>query len=78
VAIANMTFGPGTLTVAKGTTVKFTNDDTMTHTATSDNGAWDTGNIAYGGSKVITFATAGTFPYHCTQHPSMKATIIVQ
>jgi plastocyanin len=78
VAIANMAFGPSTITVARNTTVTFKNSDSMTHTATSDNGAWDTGDITYNGSKATTFATAGTFPYHCTHHLSMKATIIVQ
>jgi plastocyanin len=78
VAIANMAFGPGTITVAKNTTITFTNSDAMLHSATSDNGAWDTGDIAKGGSKGITFATAGTFPYHCTHHLSMKATVVVQ
>lgn len=78
IAIYNMAFGPSTLTVAKGTTVAWQNSDGVPHTATSDSGAWDSGNIPPGGTKSVTFNTTGTFPYHCTVHPMMTATIIVQ
>jgi len=78
VAIAGMTFGPAQLTVAKNTTVSFTNNDGISHTATSDAGLWDTGTITPGATKTITFTSAGTFAYHCTIHPMMKASIVVQ
>jgi len=52
--------------------------DAVTHTVTSDNAAWDSGNIPAGGTFKFTFTTAGTFPYHCTIHPGMTGTIIVQ
>ena len=78
VALNNMSFGPSTLTVAKGTTVTWQNNDGISHTATSDLGTWDSGNIPPGGSKSVTFNTVGSFPYHCTVHPMMTATLIVQ
>lgn len=78
IAAYNMAFGPSTLTVAKGTTVTWQNSDGVPHTATSDSGAWDTGSIPPGGSKSVTFNNTGTFPYHCTVHPMMTATIVVQ
>jgi plastocyanin len=78
VVVYNMSFGPSTLTVAKGTTVTWQNTDGIAHTATSDAGSWDSGNIPAGGSKSVTFNTVGTFPYHCTVHPMMTATIVVQ
>jgi plastocyanin len=74
----NIAFSPNRLTVAKGTTVTWQNNDNVTHTSTSDTGLWDTGNIAPGGSKDVTFSNAGTFNYHCTIHASMTGTIIVQ
>lgn len=77
IAISGFKFSPASLTVAKGTTITWTNDDTAIHTATSDDGSWNTGDIAQGVSKSITFNTAGTFAYHCARHSSMKATIIV-
>ena len=78
VVMASMSFGPLSLTVAKGTTVTWRNDDGVAHTATSDSGDWDTGNIPPGGSKSVTFSTAGSFNYHCTVHPMMTGKIVVQ
>lgn len=78
VVIQGFAFGPSSLTIAKGGTVTWTNNDKVPHTATADDGSWDTGNIAAGASKSLTFANAGTFAYHCTVHPMMKATLVVQ
>jgi hypothetical protein len=61
-----------------GSTVSWTNGTAATHTATSDTGAWDTGNIAAGAtSSAIAFASAGTFTYHCAIHPSMTGSVVV-
>jgi plastocyanin len=78
VNIQSFAFSPASLTVSKGTTVRWNNMDGANHTATSDLGTWDTGSIASGASKTVTFNTLGTFNYHCTVHTSMKGTIIVQ
>jgi plastocyanin len=78
VVIYNYAFGTPTLAVARGTTVTWQNTDVVAHTATSDAGTWDTGSIAPGASKSITFSTAGTFPYHCIVHPMMTGVIVVQ
>jgi plastocyanin len=43
VAMAGLKFQPGTLTVAKGTTVVFVNDDTAPHTVTARSGGTDSG-----------------------------------
>lgn len=77
VTIAGFAFDPTTITVQVGDSVTWTNQDSTAHTATA-NGAFDTGNIANGASKSITFATAGTFAYHCTIHPTMTGTVVVQ
>lgn len=68
-------FGENPLTITVGTRVTWVNDDVLTHTATSDTGVWDTGNIPPRGSASFQFTTAGTFPYHCTPHPAMKGAI---
>jgi plastocyanin len=73
-----MAFGPGSITVSVGTTITWHNNDGINHTSTSNTGVWDTGAIPPGGSKTQTFATAGTFPYHCNIHTMMTGTIIVQ
>jgi plastocyanin len=73
-------FNPATLTVARGVTVTWRNDDGAAHTSTSDSTGWDTGNIPAGTSKTTTFNTPGTFGYHCTYHRAMGmvGTITVQ
>ncbi|HEY5054218.1 MAG TPA: cupredoxin domain-containing protein [Solirubrobacterales bacterium] len=78
VTIKNYAFAPADLTVAKGATVKFSNDDSTNHTATAtDSSALDTGTIAPGKSKTVSFETPGTFQYFCAFHPFMKGTITV-
>jgi plastocyanin len=77
VTIAGFAFDPTTITVQVGDSVTWTNQDSTAHTATAS-GAFDTGNIASSASKSITFATAGTFAYHCTIHPTMTGTVVVQ
>jgi plastocyanin len=78
VTIQGSAFSPATITVRAGDAVTWTNRDGFSHTATSDSAAWDTGIINTGASKTITFASAGTFAYHCSIHTFMKGSIIVQ
>jgi plastocyanin len=77
VTINNFSFSPADLTVTKGTTVVWTNQDTPPHTITSA-GLFDSGNISTGGTFSYTFKEAGTFNYNCTIHPSMKGSVTVQ
>lgn len=78
VTIENFAFSPQTLHIAPGTTVIWTNKDSVAHTVTSDANAWtDSGSIATSATFSHTFTAAGTFTYHCAIHPSMTATIVV-
>lgn len=78
IEIKNFAFVPKTLTVKKGTAITFTNQDPVGHTATADDGSFDTGLIAAGESESVTFDKAGIYTYHCAPHPYMKATIVVE
>jgi plastocyanin len=78
ITIAGMAFSPATASVRAGSAVRWHNADTITHTATDNGGAFDTGPIAPGAtSGAVTLNTAGTFPYHCSIHPSMVGTLDV-
>ncbi|MDQ2808058.1 MAG: plastocyanin/azurin family copper-binding protein, partial [Chloroflexota bacterium] len=80
VTIAGFAFSPTPLTINVGDTVRWTNTDNATHTATSDPGtpaAFNTGNLTNGQQGSFTFTIAGTYAYHCAIHSSMMATIIV-
>jgi plastocyanin len=79
VAISGFSYSPASVTVNVGDTVTWTNSDAQAHTATANDGSWDTGNIGgSGGTDAVTFATAGTFPYHCDIHPQMTGTVTVE
>jgi plastocyanin len=75
VGMAGLRFQPGTLTVAKGTTVVFANDDTAPHTVTARSGGPSSGVIDPG--KSFTLVAAASFDYFCSIHPSMTAKLVV-
>ncbi|CAN5144188.1 hypothetical protein BH20BAC1_BH20BAC1_06190 [soil metagenome] len=78
ISITSSTF-PATFTVKVGTTLKWTNNDSMAHTVTSDDGStFDSGNLAAGASYSYKFTTAGTYNYHCDYHAGMTGSIVVQ
>jgi plastocyanin len=71
-------FSPNPATVLVGQTVAWHNVDTLTHTATQNGGAFNTGNIAGGATSApITMGTVGGFGYHCNIHPTMTGTLNV-
>jgi plastocyanin len=75
VKMAGLSFAPGTLTVARGTTVVFDNDDTAPHTVTARSGGVDSGVLEPG--KQFSLAVTDGFDYFCSIHPSMTAKIAV-
>ena len=77
VFIQSFAFSPSTITVAAGTTITWTNKDAATHTVTSNSGIFDSGSLGTDATYSHTFATAGTFPYHCKIHTSMTASVVV-
>jgi plastocyanin len=76
--IQDFQFSPNTITIQRGTAVKWVNDGTAKHTATADDDSWGTGTLNPGENFTRYFKTAGTFTYHCSYHPDMTGTIIVQ
>jgi nitrite reductase (NO-forming) len=65
------------LTVAMGTTVTWVNEDSVMHTVTDVNGAFDSGFLETGDSWSYTFDDVGEFEYFCLPHPWMKAKVVV-
>ncbi|HUS36356.1 MAG TPA: PQQ-dependent sugar dehydrogenase [Verrucomicrobiae bacterium] len=78
VNIRNFAFDPATTTIQVGDTVTWINNDLIQHTATSDSGAFNSGFLSQDQSFSHTFSAAGSFPFHCTPHPDMAGTIVVQ
>lgn len=67
------------VTVPPGAQVTVVNNDSAEHSVTSDTaGAFD---VEVEGKKQVTFTAPtqpGTYPFHCTYHPSMHGTLTVQ
>ncbi len=77
VSIVDFSFNPQSIEIDVGTTVRWTNNDAVPHTTTSNTGVWDSGNMASGETFSFTFKNTGTFGYFCEIHPSMTGTIEV-
>lgn len=78
ITIQSFAFSPATIKVKPGDSITWTNQDSVGHSATANDNSFDTGVIQPGQSKTLTFSKAGTFIYHCSVHPYMQATVIVQ
>jgi plastocyanin len=78
ISIQGYAFSPASVTVSVNSTITWTNKDPIAHTVTSDGGSFDSGSIGTNGTFSHTFATAGTFTYHCNIHPMMTGTVMVQ
>jgi plastocyanin len=80
VFIRSFLFVPASVHVRAGGSVAWVNCEPtdIPHTATADDVSWDSGALAPNAAFVRTFPTAGTFPYYCTIHPGMKATVVVE
>jgi len=78
VFITNSTYSPNPLTVKVGQYVNFKNNDSIVHSATFDNGTYESGDIpAFSAHDVaVAMTTAGTFGFHCRLHGE-KGTIVV-
>ncbi|EKE06150.1 MAG: blue (type1) copper protein [uncultured bacterium] len=76
--IQDYAFQKPNIRIKVGTKVTWTNRDSVRHTATADDGSFDTGLLAQGESGSYVFTTPGTFGYYCIPHPNMRGTIIVE
>ena len=77
VDLADFEFRPASLSIPAGTTIVFRNIGAALHTATADDGSWDSGFLEPGGSIALRFDTTGTYAYTCVIHPTMVGTIEV-
>jgi amicyanin len=81
VGIENYTFTPQVIKVKVGTTVTWTNKDSVQHDVIADEASEDAPNgplLKKDESYDFTFKKAGTYTYHCGPHPYMKGTVIVE
>jgi plastocyanin len=79
VTIQSFAFSPASITVKKGATVTWTNQDSAAHTVieTDSQTGPNSPDLSKGKSYSFTFDSAGTYHYHCSIHPSMTGTVTV-
>jgi plastocyanin len=77
VEMVDFSFEPPTATIQVGGKVIWQNEGEAPHTATADDGSFDTGTAEAGKLKSENFKEAGTFTYICEIHPQMKGTVEV-
>ena len=79
VTIVDFSYDPAEITVAPGSVVTFTNEDSTAHTATADDGAFDSGSIEPGEEATVTAPDEpGSYSFTCSFHPSMEGSLVVE
>jgi plastocyanin len=68
VSIGDNFYSPASVSIAVGDTISWRNNGQAQHSATADDGSFDTGVFGPGASRSQTFTRAGTFSYFCTVH----------
>lgn len=76
VTIDNFSFDESTVSVEVGDVVRWTNEQSVTHTVTSGDDLFDA-TLSSGATLGFTFDEPGSFPYFCAIHPSMTGTVEV-
>ena len=77
--LGTQSYAPNPINMRVGQTIAWRNADTIAHTATGDAGGFNTGVLNGGAtSNPTAMMTAGSFTYHCTIHPGMIGTVVVQ
>ena len=77
VRINSFEFEPQHIEVNVGDMIVWTNEDLAPHTATADEGGWDTGEIVKNDHRSVTVTEGMETSYFCAFHPHMKGTIEV-
>jgi len=75
VTINDMKFSPAIISVKKGTTITWTNQDSANHRLFSS--AFDSALMSQNDKFNFVATVVGTLDYQCTLHPSMTGKIIV-
>ncbi len=78
VEIKDFTFTPAALTVTVGTKVTWKFTDSAKHNVKSDDGSFRSEDLSDGKTYSHTFDTAGEFPYICSLHQYMTASVTVR
>ena len=65
------------VTIAVGDSITWVNNGQLPHSASAEDGSFDTNPLEPGASATIIFEQPGTFTYICKPHPWMRGTVNV-
>jgi uncharacterized repeat protein (TIGR01451 family) len=78
VSIVDFAFNPAAVSIQVNDSVVWTWVGPTPHTTTSTTGLWDSGFMTAAAPRfTFTFKSSGSFPYICTLHPFMTASVTV-
>lgn len=77
IVIKDFAFTPKDIQIKAGDSITWINEDSMRHSATDLDGAFDTGLLSQGQEATMTFGGAGKFEYRCTPHANMRGSITI-
>ncbi len=77
VTISGFTFGSGSVSLAAGKAITWTNTDDSPHQIVVQGTSLKTDFVFKGQSASLTFQDAGLFNYNCALHPNMKGAVQV-
>jgi len=79
IRIESFAFAPANIVIEAGTTVTWTNYDSVAHSVKSDDGdELKSGLFGQDGTFRYTFHTPGEYRYHCEPHPNMQGLVTVR
>jgi plastocyanin len=80
VFITNSVYSPNPLSVKVGQYVNFKNNDSTVHSATFDNGTYESGDIpAFSAHDApVAMTTTGSFAFHCRMHGEKGSILVTQ
>jgi len=78
VRIDNFTFTPQEITITRGSTLTWVNDDDIPHTIAATNKAFRSKAMDTEQKFSFTFTQPGTYEYFCSLHPHMQGKVIVK
>lgn len=78
VEVQDNSFDPSAITVSPGATVTWTWRGSEQHDVTFDDSQFQNGPLQSSGTHSVTFPTAGTYDYECTQHAGMEGSVVVE
>lgn len=79
ITISDFTFTPPTITVRPGAEVAVRNGAAVEHSVTADTAGMFDEDVAANSTETFDApATPGTYTFHCTYHPEMRGTLVVE